>query len=62
VIGSRLGAAFSAGFGVLLSQPLQRTGFLKTPMPSLFHLELPLVEAINTTDRDRRSLYRRWPV
>jgi hypothetical protein len=45
VIGSWLGTAFRARLDGFLRQSLESTRFLEAPMPSLFHLELPLVKA-----------------
>jgi hypothetical protein len=53
MIGPRFGPAFSTRLDDLFRQSLESTRFLETPMPSLFHLELPLVEAHQRQGRDR---------
>ena len=45
VIGPGLGTAFRARLDGLFRQSLESTRFFEAPMPSLFHLELPLVKA-----------------
>jgi hypothetical protein len=45
VVSPRFGTAFRARLDVFFRQSLECTRFLEAPMPSLFHLELPLVKA-----------------
>jgi hypothetical protein len=57
----RLGfrATLGAGLCILFSKSLESTRLLEAPMPSLFHLELPSVEAIKSVVVTGVSLYRR---